>query len=98
MNHETCQDKYSSKLPRLEEDELCSYNPHAGASICNRDDGTGMVMIRDDAIDWTNDTLIGMAGSSTKTTDCAELPSKFINIVPHLEWIQSVLETEKGTE
>ena len=97
MNHETCRDQYSSKVPRLEEDELCSYNPKAGPSICNRDDGTGMV-IRGNKIDWSDDILIGMAGSSTKKTDCAVLPSKFINIVPNLEWIQSVLETEKGTE
>ena len=97
MNHETCRDRYSSELPRLEEDELCSYNPNAGASICNRDDGAAMVTVRVEA-DWSGQVLIAMAGSSTKKTDCAELPSKFINIVPHLEWIQSVLETEKGTE
>ena len=53
-------------------------------------------MLGDNATDWSDDILIGMAGSSTKTTDCTKFPSKFIDIVPHLEWIQSVLKKEKG--
>ena len=57
-----------------------------------------MVMLGDNATDWSDDILIGMAGSSTKTTDCTKFPSKFIDIVPHLDWIQSVLKKEKGME